>query len=301
MKKAGEIAFLKAVELGSIRAAARALNQDPSGVSRRITQLEQRLGTKLVDRAGNATIPTEQGQIYYEGLSKIVDQLEALDQQVSGEHLTPRGLLRVTSAIDFGQEFLTDWLFAFRERYPEVEYDLVLASGFIDMVQENVDVAIRVGSLPDSALIAKKLADAPRVLVAAPSYLERRGTPTKPADLETHDFVFFLARNRTQPLELIDKKGGRHQVMRSKGVAINAIRSAVKTVTAGAGIHNGPLWAFAGALKRGDVTLVLPDYHQSAFPLYAVRKPSVVVPARISHFIDHVAECVKSVDGLEPV
>lgn len=302
MKKAGEVAFLKVVELGSIRAAARALNQDPSGISRRITQLEQRLGTKLVDRSGNVTTATAQGQLYYERLSVIIDQLDALEAEVSGEDLVPGGLLRVTSAIDFGQEFVTDWLLDYRRMYPAVEFDLVLASGFVDLAQSGIDVALRVGNLPDSSLIAKKLADVPRTLVASPEYLRRKGTPAEPAELAHHDHVFFSPGNRQQPLELTGHDGTVVHIKRAPGgVSINSVRSAVKAVVDGLGIHAGPLWAFSAHIARGDVVPVLPDYAQRQLPLYAVRQPSAIVPARISSFIRHVAERVRTVEGLNTV
>ena len=301
MKQAGQVAFLKVVEQGSIRAAARALGQDPSGVSRRITQLEQRLGTKLVDRSGNTTIATAQGQLYYERLSSIIDQLEALEAEVSGEDLVPSGLLRVTSAIDFGQEFVADWLLDFRRKYSAVEYDLVLASGFIDLTQTGIDVALRVGNLPDSNLIARKLADVPRVLVASPDYLKRNGWPQTPDELAQHDHVFFASSNRQNPLKLTGPDGSVLRVTRSRGIAINSVRSAVSAVANGAGIHTGPLWAFARHIARGDVVRVLPDYTQEQLPFYALRHASTVVPARISRFIDHIAESVRGVDGLNAV
>ncbi len=301
MKKAGEVAFLKVVELGSIRAAARALGQDPSGISRRITQLEHRLGTKLVDRSGNTTNATANGQMYFERLSSIIDQLEVLEAEVSGENLVPGGLLRVTSAIDFGQEFVADWLLDYRRKYPGVEFDLVLASGFVDLAQNGIDVALRVGELPDSSLIARKLADVPRVLVASPEYLKRKGTPERPDDLKNHEFVFFSPSNRQRHLELLDPDNAPIRVERSGGIAINAVRSAVKAVVAGYGIHTGPLWAFSRHIERGDVVQVLPNYTQKQLPLYAVRQPSTVVPARISSFIDHISERVRTVDSLVAV
>ncbi|MEM8791873.1 MAG: LysR family transcriptional regulator [Pseudomonadota bacterium] len=301
MKKAAEVAFLKVVELGSIRAAARALGQDPSGISRRITQLEQRLGTKLVDRSGNVTTATAQGQLYSERLSSIIRQLEALEAEVSGEDLVPSGLLRVTSAIDFGQEFVADWLLDFRRRYSNVEFDLVLSSGFVDLNQTGIDVALRVGHLPDSGLIARKLAELPRILVASPEYLRRRGEPQYPQDLAQHDHVFFAPANRQQMLELVGPDGAISRVKRSSGIAINSVRSAVKAVINGVGIHAGPLWAFSHHIEQGDVLPVLPGYTQKQLPLYAVRQPSTVVPARISSFIDHVAKSIRTVEGLNPI
>ncbi|WP_425092486.1 LysR family transcriptional regulator [Tropicimonas sp. S265A] len=298
MRNAAELAFLKTVELGSIRAAARALGQDPSGISRRVTQLETRFGTKLVDRSGNATRPTQQGKLYFDRLKEIIAQLEALEAEISGEALHPSGLLRVTAAIDFGQEFLAPWLLEFRGLYPDVEFDLMLSSGFLDLTQNNIDVAVRAGRLPDSSLIARKLAEVPRVLVASPAYLDRRGRPETPQELSDHDYVFFVPGNRTTPMELIGPDGARHRIPRSKGVAINAVRAGVAAVRAGHGIHNGPLWAFTDLIASGEVVDILPDYRQEAFPLYAVRRPSIVVPARITAFTDFLRQKVREVPGL---
>ncbi|GFE65732.1 LysR family transcriptional regulator [Litoreibacter roseus] len=298
MTRIAETAFLKTVDLGSIRAAARVLGQDPTGLSRRITALEQRLGAKLLDRAGGVTRPTARGQAYAERLRAILDQFDALEAEVSGENVTPTGILRVTAAIDFGQEFLARWLMEFRRMHPGLDVDLILASGFVDFGANNIDVAIRAGALPDSSLVARKLADLPRVLVASPDYLARRGIPETPADLEDHEFVLFSDRNRSEPLTLIGPDGQSVRVRRARGIAINAVRSAVAAVVAGQGIHVGPLWAFADQLDRGTVKHILPDFTKPALPLYAVRQPSTVVPARTAHFIDFVSEKVKGVPGL---
>ncbi|MGZ2259657.1 LysR family transcriptional regulator [Roseobacter sp. A03A-229] len=293
-----ELAFLKTIQLGSIRAAARALGQDPSGVSRRITHLEQRLGAHLVDRTRGKTTVTEQGRVYYERLKAIIEQWDALEAEVSGEVLHPSGMLRVTASIDFGQEFLTDWLLEFRTAHPQVDFDLILSGGYLDLSQNAIDVAIRVGRLPDSSLIARKLASVPRVLVASPDYLERMGVPRTPDDLAAHQFVFFSSRNRTEKLVLQGDAGQTFEVARAGGVAVNAVRSAVKAVRAGQGIHSGPLWAFADLIKAGDLTVVLPGFAQTAAPLYAVRQPAIVVPARISKFVEFVAKKAVEVNGL---
>lgn len=298
MRITSELAFLKTIQLGSIRAAARALGQDPSGISRRITQLEQRLGAHLVDRAGGKTTVTEQGRIYYERLKLIIEQWDALEAEVSGEVLHPSGMLRVTASIDFGQEFLTDWLLEFRTSHPQVDFDLILSGDYLDLNQNAIDLAIRVGRLPDSSLIARKLASVPRVLVASPEYLDRKGVPDTPDDLANHEFVFFSPRNRTEKLVLQGGNGRIFEISRSGGVAVNAVRSAVKAVRAGQGIHSGPLWAFADLIDREEVRVVLPGFAQNAAPLYAVRQPVVVVPARISKFVEFLAEKAAGVNGL---
>ncbi|MEM8542256.1 MAG: LysR family transcriptional regulator [Pseudomonadota bacterium] len=301
MSKASEVAFLKVVELGSIRAASRALGQDASGISRRITGLEKRLGTKLLNRHGNATAATAKGQVYYERLSSIMDQLAALETEISGEDLVPSGLLRVTAPIDFGQEHVAKWLLQYKRMYPKVEFDLILANDFLDLNQSQIDVAVRVGTLPDSSLIARKLADAPQAIVASPEYLKRMGMPEHPKELQAHDHVFFSAGSRQQHLELIAPGGSMLRISRLHGIAINSVRSAVNAVTNGLGIYSGPLWAVAEEIARGNLVQVLAGYHQNQLPLYAVRQPATVLPARIATFILHVSERILSVGGLNAV
>ena len=299
MQRAEEMAFLRTVQLGSIRAAARDLGLDASAVSRRITALEHRLGTRLVDRTGKKTRVTEQGRHFFERLGEIIDELEALEAEIGGESLHLTGLLRVTSAIDFGRRFLTGWLLEFRALHPTVEFDLILSSSFLDMSQSRIDVALRTGALPDSSLIARKLADVPRVLVAAKAYLDRKGRPQTHEDLGDHDFVFFSPDHRNQPLALINPNGGHVQASRGHGVAINAVSAIVEAVAAGAGIHNGPLWAFADRIATGEVEVILPEYRLPALPLHILRLPSTVTPARVTVFGDFIAAKVSGVNGLE--
>lgn len=299
MQRAEEMAFLRTVQLGSIRAAARDLGLDASGVSRRITALERRLGARLVDRSGKKTRVTEQGRVFFEGLRDIIDQLESLEAEIGGESIHPTGLLRVTSAIDFGQQFLTGWLLEFRALHPSVDFDLILSSSFLDMSLSRIDVALRVGALADSSLIARKLAEVPRVLVASTEYLDRNGRPQTHQDLEDHDFVYFSSEHRNQPLDLIDPNGEFLEVPRGNGVAINAVRSVVEAVSEGAGIHNGPLWAFADRIASGEIEVILPEYRLRTLPLHVLRPPSTVTPARVTAFSDFIATKVRNVNGLE--
>lgn len=301
MRNVEEETFVKTIELGSIRAAARALGQEPSSVSRRLTQLEVRLGTKLIERASGAARATEAGLRYYRKVSDLLAQMTALEAEISGEVERPSGLLKVTSAIDFGQSYLTDWLLDFKAMYPEVDVELNLSSRNVDLVTTGTDVAIRVGMQQDSSLIARKLADVPRVLVASPAYLDRHGTPRTPADLATHQFIFFQPENRQQPLLLTGPDGKAYKIKRQGGVTVNAVHSVVKAVGAGFGVHGGPHWAFADALDRGDVVALLPDYGQPVPPLLALRAPAVIVPAKVREFLDFLEAKVADVPGLLPI
>ena len=292
--------FLRVVELGSIRAAAREADVEPSSVSRRLTGLERRLGTQLVDRGQARSRPTPAGQRYYERMRALLAQVAAVEADVAGEAELPKGLLKVNAPIDFGQRFVAGWLLAFAERHPDVDVELTLASGFVDLTAEGMDLAIRVGRLPDSSLKASKLADVPRVLVASPDYLARRGEPETPEDLAGHDHVFFAPANRLQPLKLTAPDGTTVNIPRRGRVTINAVHSAVDAVRAGFGIHAGPRWAFQEWLDAGELVELFPEYRQPSLPMNAIWTPAVLLPARIRAFVDFLRERIRRVPGLVP-
>jgi DNA-binding transcriptional LysR family regulator len=172
--------FLRVVELGSLRAGAADAGLEPSSVSRRLTALERRLGTKLLERSGARSRPTEAGRRYYDHLRSLLGQMDVIEAEIAGETDTPKGLLRVHAPIDFGQRFVTRWLLDFRRLHPQVDFELILSSRSADIASEGADLALRIGRLQDSVLLARKLADVPRALVASPGYLSRRGCPETP-------------------------------------------------------------------------------------------------------------------------
>jgi len=291
--------FERVVELGSIRAVALEIGVEPSSVSRRLTSLETRLGTKLLERAQGQSRPTDIGVRYYEKMRVLRAQVEAVEADIAGDAETPKGLLKVNAAIDFGQHYVAGWLLRFRQQHPEVEVELTLSSRNVDLLGQGIDVAIRVGRQADSALMSKKLADVPRVLVASPDYLARSGTPLTPDELVGHEHVFFLPEHRRRPLRLTDGEGRVYEVSRRGGVTFNAVFSVVEAVRSGFGIHAGPRWAFQDALDSGDVIEVLPDYSQPIMPMCAIWAPAVLVPARVRRFVDFISMEVKYIGGLE--
>ena len=232
-------------------------------------------------------------------MRSLLPQIDAVENDIAGEADLPKGTLKVNAAIDFGQRHVARWLHAFQERYPTVDIELSLSSRHVDLVAEGIDVAIRVGELRDSSLIARRLAIVPRVLVAAPAYLERHGVPKQPADLEDHAHIFYAASDRRRPLELVDRRGQSHTVERSGKVTINAVYSLVDAVMRGCGIHAGPRWAFQDAMDAGEVVELLSEYRQRAMPMSAIWAPAAIVPARVRAFVDFAASEVRTIPGLE--
>nr|MDJ0751124.1 LysR family transcriptional regulator [Woeseiaceae bacterium] len=236
--------FQRVVELGSIRAAALEAGVEPSSVSRMLTRLEQRLNTRLLDRARGRARATPAGMRYYEQMRSLLAQIAAVENDVAGDAELPKGLLKVNAPIGFGDRFVARWLLDFAAENPQVDVQLTLSSQFVDLRAEGIDLAVRIGRLPDSSLKASKLADVPRVLVASPDYLERNGMPANAGDLAQHDHVFFVPSNRNTPLRLRGPDGAVHEIKRRGRVTVNAIHSIVEAVEAGFGVHAGPRWAF---------------------------------------------------------
>ncbi len=292
--------FLRVVELGSIRAAALEAGVEPSSVSRTVTRLERRLNSRLLDRAHGRSQATLEGMRYYEQMRSLLAQIAAVESDVAGDAELPKGLLKVNASIGFGDRHVARWLLEFAKAHPAVDVQLTLSSQFVDLRAEGIDLAVRIGRLPDSSLKASKLADVPRVLVASPNYLAQRGVPTKPAELADHDHVFFVPSNRNTPLKLRGPDGTAYEIERRGRVTVNAINSIVEAVEDGFGVHAGPRWAFQTSIEAGRTVELLPGYNMPSLPMHAVWSPAVLLPARIRRCVDFLRQSVRSVPGLNP-
>ncbi len=293
--------FIRIAELGSIRSAAREAGQEASTVSRRMTALERRLKTQLLTRGQGQTRLSDAGERYYQSMQKLLPQLRSAEAEAAGDAEAVKGLLRVSAPIDFGQQHVSAWLLELRRLSPELEVELSLSSDYVDLSRSGIDVAIRTGVLADSSLRARRLAMVPRVLVAAPSYLEARGVPETPEELAEHEMVFFSAAHRNQPMKLWGPDGEEHEFLTRGGLTVNAVLSVVQAVESGAGIHAGPRWAFQQSLDQGRVVEVLPRYRGRALPMQALYQSAVIVPARIRRFIDFAVAEAARIPGLDPV
>jgi DNA-binding transcriptional LysR family regulator len=280
--------FLRVIEAGSLKAAAEQLNTDPSSVSRKIAALEGRLGVKLIERSTRRSAPTEAGSRYYEGLSRLFAEQQALEAQVTGAAETPTGRLRVAAPVDFGALFVAPILRDLQRAHPALEVQLMLGSSFADLAEQGIDVAVRIGRLPDSSLIARRLGSVPRVLAASPDYVALRGAPQTPEELGEHDFVFYTPASTRKPITLIGPDGPQ-QVETNGRFTVNSVTAIRNLVLDGMGIHLGPRWALRDALESGALVRLLPDYEPEAFPLHALYRSTAFVPAKIRAFVDRLA------------
>ncbi|ALS99573.1 LysR family transcriptional regulator [Lacimicrobium alkaliphilum] len=292
-----EALFIRIVEAGSLKAAAEQLGTDPSNVSRRIAALEHRLQVRLLQRSTRRSSPTEAGSIYYEGLRRLLDEQQALESKLRGARDTPSGLLKVAAPHDFGSHFIAPVLQEMVRTAPDLQVELILGSQFEDLRAQGIDVAVRIGQLPDSSLICRRLGNVPRVIVASPDYLARKGVPSKPADLRQHDFIFYTRMQQQRQLRFGTGKQAQQLNVRGK-LIINSVSAIRKLVEAGEGMHLGPVWAFREGLESGQLVSVLPDYPQQSFPLHALYLSTAYVPAKIRQFIDRLAKRCQDNDFL---
>ncbi|MEM6539150.1 MAG: LysR family transcriptional regulator [Pseudomonadota bacterium] len=290
--------FLRVVEAGSLKAAAEQIGADPSAVSRKIASLEARLGVKLLERSTKRSAPTDAGVRYYEGMRRLIDSQLALEADVAGLVDTPTGKLRVTAPVDFGARFVAPVLSKLQDDFPKLSVELLLGSTFADLVEQGIDVAIRIGKLSDSSLIAKRLGAVPRMIVGAQSYFNRHRLPKKPEDLMSHDFIFYGPGQ--QELDIVVGEGKSAKTVTVTGrFTANSVTAIRTLVASGRGLHLGPQWAFEDGLADGSLTQVLPDAAFQSFPLHALYAPGAFVPAKIRQFIDRMARVSESEPSLE--
>ncbi len=289
--------FIRVVETGSLKAAAEEAKTDPSSVTRKIANLEARLGAKLLIRSTRRSRPTEAGQAYYDGVRRLVAEQAALEAEIAGLSDTPRGLLRVTAPVDFGARFVTPVVDRLLSAHPDLSVELKLGSEFADLREGSVDVAVRIGTLSDSALIARRFGEVPRAIVAAPSYFDRRDRPRRPEDLPGHDFVFY----RPMPEMKIRLIRGGEDVsvaVPPSRITVNSMVAIRELLFSGQGLVLSPLWACEEALAEGRVVRVLEDWITPAFPLNGVFLPGPFRPAKLRVFLDAMAEQARAEPSL---
>ena len=276
--------FARAVETGSFSAVAREQGIGQPNVSRHVATLEQYLGTRLLHRSTRKLTLTPEGERYYAEARRVLDAVDEAESNVRGEG-KPSGLLRVACPNVLGRTHIMPWTKTLLERYPELDLDLQVGDRFIDLVEEGVDVAIRIGALRDSALKARRIGTAERVCVASPAYLATHPAPLVPEDLLRHNCVVHsLARSgriwsfRTTELEV----GGRFKVNTPDGIH--------RAVLDGLGIAYAPVWLFEKELHSGQLEPLLLNEMGPTAPIHCVYPAKRLLARRASAFMDFIAE-----------
>lgn len=267
-------AFAKVVETGGFSSAARLLGLSRSAVSKYVSQLEETLDARLLHRSTRKVSTTDAGQAYYTRCAAILMELEAADKDVAELHETPRGMLRVNAPMSFGTAYIGPAVADFMMEYRELRIELTLNDRFVDPIEEGFDVTIRIAELPDSSLIAHRIAGARRILCASSGYLRQYGAPARPDELRTRRCLHYgyLATGDRWHLEGPD---GEHTV-RIRSVLCSNNGEVLRTAAMrGLGVAFLPMFLVEDALRTGELKPVLPDYSAPGINVYAIYPPGL--------------------------
>ena len=285
----GIAVFVGVINAGSFTAAAHALGHSTSYVSKTITRLEKRLGSRLLNRTTRTISLTDAGRAYYERCSQIVIDAENAERSINQLQENPGGLLRINAPASFGSKYLLDVLSQFMHRYPEVKLEVEFNDRFIDVVAEGYDVVIRVGEIKDSNLVARKFTSSRGVVVASPDYLKDKGCPKRAEDLVQHDCIAYsLLPTPTQ--WVFYKDGVRSSVTIDPRAMCNSPDIEVAMVVQGIGITRLPLFTCEKEVASGELQIILEDYDQLKYDVYAVYPHRQYLTAKVRAFVDFVVD-----------
>lgn len=267
----GIVAFARAASLGSFTAAARSLSVSPSAVSKTIQRLEQQLGLRLFTRTTRSLVLTPEGRDLQERALHLLRAAEDVVQSAVAARSEPTGTLKIAAPLPVGTRLLAPALPEFRRRHPRLNIDLRLNDRFVNLVEEGIDVAIRIGQLADSGLISRGLAQIRLSAYASPAYLAARGTPTKPEDLSGHDCVNFRYQTSGQTLRWMFKTGNRTiEFTPNAAIVVDVSDAVVELLAAGGGVGMAASWIAAPYVQRGLLVPVLSEFSVDSSTITAV-------------------------------
>ena len=280
--------LVAAVEAGSLSAASRRLGIPLPTLSRRIADLESQLKADLLVRSTRGLAPTEAGAAYLAAARRILDEVEEAERAAAGEWRTPRGELVVTAPVVFGRLHVLPMAAGFLAAYPEIDLRLVLSDRNLGLADEHVDVALRIGALPDSGLRAIHLGDVRRIAVASPGFLAGNGGPRSPSDLAGLPCVASEGLSPDRVWTFRDPRGGPAiAVPVRRRLSVNTVEAAVDAAVAGIGVARAFTYQCASALAAGTIVRVLRDFEPEPVPVHLVHAGREPLPLKLRRFLDH--------------
>lgn len=286
-------AFVAVVEAGGFSAASRRLGTPLTTVSRKVADLEEHLRVRLLIRTTRRVALTDTGQMFFQRCRKLLDELGESERLASGEYQAPRGELTVSAPLALGRLHLAPIIAEFLAVYPEIDVDLRLSDRIANIVEDGIDVAVRVGQLPDSRLRALKVGSIRHVVCASPSYLSRRGTPSKPSDLVAHDCVTFTGLEGAREWTFRSGRKVERLTVRSR-LAVDTAEAAADATCAGIGITRLLCYQVSGAVLDGHLKLLLRKYEPSPLPVSLVSADARLMPQKLKAFMDFVSPRLKA-------
>jgi DNA-binding transcriptional LysR family regulator len=288
--------FLAVLDAGSLAAAARSLGRSPPAVTRILAGLEARIGERLIERTTRKLAATEAGRRLAEDARRV---LAAYDAAVAREHGGAlRGGLRVTAPLVFGRRHVTPVVAAFLARHPQLSIELQLHDRNLDLIDEGLDVAVRIGALADSSLVARRVGQVRRLVVAAPDYLRRRGEPQAPDELAAHEVVFSNARG-VAPEWRFGPPTSPTTVRLKPRLSINDVEAVLTAVRAGHGLTQALSYQVAEDLQAGRLVRLLRAHEPAAVPVQLVTPSARHMPQKVRAFLDHAAAELSKLEVLK--
>lgn len=278
--------FIAVMELGSFAKAAERLAISSGQASKLISRLEQELGVQLFKRSTRSLAPTEVGQAYYERIRRLLDDLDELDDSIRNASRQPSGRLRISVPVTFGQSQLASSLIAFSRRYPDIDLDVRFSDRSVSIVDEGFDLALRIGRLDDSSLIARKLCDVRIVTLASPDYLSQHGTPLHTRDLASHHCIIDTNFRDPYRWPYLDEQGKPLDLAVNGRLKFSNADVCLAAACAGLGIARLPTFVAANALKQQQVVALLEAYEVPPLGLYALYPPARHLAHSSRAFID---------------
>jgi len=297
MDRLDELAIFVAItESGSLVSASRRLRRSPPAVTRALSALEDRIGLRLIDRTTRRLAPTEAG-------SALADRARALladyDAVLAGASQAPiRGVLRITAPVQFGRRHVAPIVSAFLNEYPDVRVELSLHDRNLDLIEEGLDLAVRIGALADSGLVARPVGSVRRVVVASPAYLAQRGVPRTPSDLATHDTIFGMARSPAREWRFGPSRRG-PIVRLSPRLLVDDVEAQVQAAQAGRGIARVLSYQVSDELAAGVLVRLLQDFEPEPLPVQLVTSSRSHMAPKVRAFLESAVMAFRDIDVIQ--
>ena len=284
--------FVEAVDQGSLSAAGRRLGLPLATVSRRLSELESHIGTRLLVRSTRQLALTDAGQAYLGACRRILEEVSEAERAAAGEYVAPRGELVITAPMVFGRMHVLPMIGGFLRQYPDVDVRLVLGDRPLNLLDEHVDLAVRIGALPDSSLVAVRVGEVRRVVCASPGYLAERGVPERPGDLAGHDGITFDGLRSPLPWVFRVDRTEVAIPIRSR-LTVNTANAAIDAAVDGLGVTRVLSYQIADELRSGALQAVLRKYEPAAWPVQLVYARQGRLPVKLRAFIDAIAPALR--------
>ncbi len=281
-------AFVAVVESGSFVAAARRLARSPAAVTRAIAALEARLGARLLDRTTRSVSPTDAGRQYFAGARRLIEDYRQAELSVAGAQSAPAGTLRVTAPVVFGRLHVLPVVVAYLKAHPDVDVQLMLADRVINLVEDGVDLAVRIGELPDSTLVARRVGEVRPIVCASRDYLKRHGRPRRPADLSGHDAVVPAVLAGAERWVFQRKRRTVAVAVRPR-LVVNGAEAAMDAAAAGVGVARVLSYQLKARLAAGALVAILEEWDDRIDPVHLVVPSGRHMAPKVRSFIDLAA------------